>query len=301
VTRLRALVYGVGRALRGSAGRPLVTILSTGAIGVALLLVGLAVLAARNVGAVTGRWDRGVQMIVYLTDGTTPERARAIGAVLGSLHAIERVDYVPPDAAWRRLADSLGSQRRDLLDGVEAGFLPASLEVRLAGGVRSVAAASPVIDKLKHTPGVEEVEFLGDWVDRLTALLGALRFGALLLALLVGGACIYIVAGTIQLGMYARKDELDVLRLVGATDAFIRLPLVVEGALQGTVGAAIGVGLLYGVYRFGAPTLERLLGGAIGAVHLDFLGPTLVAGALGAGLVFGVLGSWLAIGRHAEA
>ena len=117
MTRIRAIVYGFARALRGSAGRPLVSLLSTGAIGVSLLLVGLVGLAAANVARLTGRWDRGVQMIVYLADGTTPERARAIGGVLRSLHAIERVDYVPPDAAWRRLAESLGS-RRDLLDGV---------------------------------------------------------------------------------------------------------------------------------------------------------------------------------------
>jgi cell division transport system permease protein len=300
MTRVRAIVYGIARALRGSAGRPLVSILSIGAIGVSLLLVGLVALATANVAALTARWDRGVQMIVYLTDGTTPERARAIGQVLRSLNAIERVDYVAPDAAWRRLADSLGAQRRDLLDGVEAGFLPGSLEVRLKGGVRSVAAASPVIERLKRTPGVEEVEFLGDWVDRLTALLGALRVAALALTLLVGGACIYVVGGTIQLGMYARRDELEVLRLVGATDGFVQLPLVVEGALQGTIGAAAALGLLYGVYRLGAPTLERLLGSAVGDVRLAFLPAPLVAGALGAGLVLGVLGSWLAIGRHAQ-
>jgi cell division transport system permease protein len=296
---MRAMFYGVGRALRGTSRRPLVAVLSTGAIGVALLIVGVVGLAAANVARLTARWDRGVQMVVYLEDDVTPERARAIGQVLAGVAAIERVDYVPADMAYRRLRESLGA-RAALLDGVETGFLPASLEVKLAGGVRGVAAASPVIDRLRRTAGVEEVEFLGDWVDRLAALLRALRAAAIGLGLLVGGACIYVIAGTIKLGMYARKDELEVLRLVGATDRFIRLPLVVEGALHGAVGAGVALGLLYLVYRLGAPALERMLAGAVGGLELTFLAPPLCGAAVAAGLLLGVAGSWLAIGRHAE-
>src|SRR5687767_12158473 len=165
MTRLRALVYGFARAVRGAARRPAVSILSTGAIGVSLLLVGLVGLAAANVSRLIARWDRGVSMIVYLEDDVTPERARAIGEILAQVHAIERVDYIPSDMAHRRLQETLGA-RHELLDGVEVGFLPASLEVKLAGGVRGVAAASPVIERLRRTAGVEEVEFLGDWVAR---------------------------------------------------------------------------------------------------------------------------------------
>jgi cell division transport system permease protein len=274
-------------------------VLSTGAIGVSLLLVGLVGLAAVNVTRLTERWDRNVQMVVYLEDDVTPERAKVIGQVLEGVPAVERVDYVPPDMAHRRLVESLGS-RRELLEDVEAGFLPAALEVRLAGGVREVAAASPVIDKLRRTPGVEEVELLGDWVQRLSALLTALRAAAVALALLVGGACTYIIAGTIKLGMYARREELDVLRLVGATDGFIRLPLVVEGALFGAVGAGLAVGGLYAVYHLGAPALERMLSGAALGLELTFFAPPVVGAALAAGLLLGVTGSWLAIGRHAQ-
>jgi cell division transport system permease protein len=299
VTRVRAFVYGLARALRGARARPVTTLLSTGAIAVSLILVGVLALAHLNVDRLTAKWGRGVHMVVYLKDDVTPERARAIGRVLGQIPAIERVDYVPSDEAQRRLAESLGP-RQDLLDGVEAGFLPASLEVTLTGGVRDVAAQSPVIERLKRTPGVDEVSFLGDWVDRLASLLGLLRTAALALALLVAGACVYIIGGTIKLGMYARRDELDILRLVGATDAFVRLPLVVEGALQGVCGAACALAALAGLYRLAAPTLERALASAVGDVKLTFLPGTLLLAALGVGLALGVMGSALAVGRHAE-
>jgi cell division transport system permease protein len=298
--RLRALLYGLQRALGGMRRRLLVSALATGAIGVSLVLVGIVYLASTNVARITGGWGEGVQMVVYLEEGASAERARAIGRVLAQVPAVERVDYIPPDVAHRRLQDSLG-ERRALLEGIEIGYLPSSLEVTLAGGVRDVAAVSPVVAKLRATPGVEEVEFLGDWVDRLTALLGTLRASALALALLVATACIYVIASTIKLGIYARKDELEILKLVGATDRFVKGPLLVEGALQGALGAGAAAGLLYLFFRLGAPALERMLAGALGPLDLAFLPGAQVALVVGAGALLGVAGSWIAIGRYAEA
>ena len=298
--KLRAILMGLGRALGGAARRPLVTLLATGAVGVSLLLVGLVVLAAQNVSRLTQPWGQGVQMVVYLGDDATPERARAIAEILRSVDAIERVDYVPPDAALARLEQSLG-ERRDLLQGVEVGYLPASLEVTLKDGVREVAEASPLVARLRATPGVEEVEFLGDWVAKVTSLIRTLRLAAAALALVVALACVYVVAGTIKLGMYARKDEIEVLKLVGATDNFVKGPLVVEGALQGALGAGVALALLFATFRLGAPALEEALAGAVGPLHLSFLPPAHAALVLAAGATLGILGSWVAIGKYADA
>jgi cell division transport system permease protein len=274
--------------------------LATGAIAVSLMLVGVVYLAQRNVAKLTGTWGGGVQMVVYLDDDVSPERAREIARILAGVDAVERVDYVPPDVAHARLAESLG-ERKDLLDGVELGYLPASLEVSLHGGVRDVAAMSPLVDRLRRTPGVEEVEFLSDWVDRLAALLRSLRLAAVALAILVAGACVYVIAGTIKLGVYARKDELEVLKLVGATDRFVKAPLLLEGALQGALGAAAAVGLLFALFKLGAPALERMLEGAVGGVSITFLPGVEAAVVVAAGAAIGVMGSWIAIGRYADA
>jgi cell division transport system permease protein len=300
IETFRAAGFGLRRALLSAVRRPLVTLLATGAVGVSLLLVGLLVLTTQNVARLTNPWGGGVQMVVYLDENASPERARAIADVLRSVDAIEQVDYVPPDQALGRLEDSLGT-RKDLLAGIEVGYLPASLEITLAPGVRQVAEASPLVAKLRATSGVEEVELLGDWVDKVTALIRSLRLSAAALALVVALACMYVIAGTIKLGMVVRKDEIEVLKLVGATDRFVKGPLVVEGALQGLLGAALALGLLFVAYHFGAPVLERALSAAVGPVELAFL-PMGHAGALLlSGLVLGVLGSWLAIGRYADA
>jgi cell division transport system permease protein len=300
IETLRAAGFGLRRALLSAVRRPLVTLLATGAVGVSLLLVGLLVLTTQNVARLTSPWGGGVQMVVYLEPDSSPERARAIADILRQVDAIEKVDYVPPDQALTRLEASLGT-RKDLLAGIEVGYLPASLEVTLAPGARQVAEASPLVAKLRATPGVEEVELLGDWVDKVTALIRSLRLSAAALALVVALACMYVIAGTIKLGMYVRKDEIEVLKLVGATDRFVKGPLVVEGAIQGVLGAALALGLLFLAFRFGAPVLERTLIAAVGPIELVFL-PAGHAGALLlSGLVLGVLGSWMAIGRYADA
>lgn len=291
-----ALVAGLRRALAGVARRPLISLSCVGAVAVSLLLVGAVHLAGENAVRLTRGWGAGVQMVIYLEPETPAERAHAIARILESVPAVERVDYVPPDEAERRLAASLGDHK-DLLVGVETGYLPASLEVALAGGVRGVAEVSPLVDKLRQTGGVEEVELLGDWVERLAATRRSLRWLAVGLALLVGAACVYVVATTIKLGALARKDELDILRLVGATERFVRAPLLVEGALQGALGAGVGAVLLYALFRIAGPAFTELLSGAFGPLELRFLpGPELALAVLvGAGL--GALGSWLAVGR----
>ena len=293
---LRAFALGIRRAMVGIGRRPIVSLSCVGAIAVSLLLVGAVHLAGENASRLTKGWGAGVQMVVYLEPDVPTERALAIARILRGVPAVDRVDYVPPDEAERRLASSLGSHK-DLLVGVETGYLPASLEVALAGGVRGVAEVSPLVDKLRHTSGVEEVELLGDWVERLAATRRSLRWLAIGLALLVAAACVYVVATTIKLGAVARKDELDILRLVGATENFVRAPLLIEGALQGALGAGVGAALLYALYRVAGPAFTGLLGGAFGPLELQFLPASSLALAVGIGAGLGALGSFIAVGR----
>jgi cell division transport system permease protein len=295
--RMRAIGYGIGRAFRGLGRRPWSSLLSTGAIAVAVLLVALVHLAATNVREMTAVWGGGVQMVIYLEDDATRDRADAIAGALTQLPAVERIAYVSPEAAHERLRGALG-EHGSLLEGVEVGLLPASLEVELSEGVRDVATVHPVIGKLRGTPGVESVEFLDDWVGKLTALLAALRIAALALALIVAGACVYIIASTIKLSLHDRRGEMEVYDLVGATGSFIRGPLLLEGVIQGALGAAIAAALAYALFIAGAEPLAAALRAAFGTVTLDFLPLRDIALLVGGGAGLGLIASWLATGHR---
>ncbi len=291
MTRLRAIFYGLGRAFHGVGRRPLISMLSIGAISVALLLVGLVALAAGNVERMTARFGRGVQMIIYLQDGVTPERAMAIADILAKVQAVEHVDYVPPDEAYKRLQETLGP-RRDLLDGIEPGFLPASLEVKLADGVRELAAASPLVARRRVTPRRRR--------GRISRRLGR--------------ASDLAPRGPARGRRGARAPRRDGVRLRRRRDDQARHVRPSRGARDPAPRRrhrwlrALAAGRRGGVARHGRrgggvrppwrsssgwlPRPRATLAGAFGEIHLAFLPQGIVLGGMAAGLVLGVIGSW---------
>lgn len=282
-------------ALRGMRAAPLIQLAATGTIAVGLLLVGLAVLGARNLEALTSHWGRGVQIVAYLRPEAPPAKALALERMLRSRPEVLSVRRVDPTEAHRRLAESLGS-RRGLLEGVEPGFLPASLELALS----PAHDARPLLALLSASPLCEEVDDLGAWVKRLGAFASVLRLGGLLLALIVAGACLYIVGSTIRLGVFARREEIEILKLVGATDRFVRGPFLLEGALQGLLGASFALGLLFAAHRLAAPRLESALSVALSHLRIEFLPLPQLGLGLAAGALLGLLGSRIALGRYLD-
>jgi cell division transport system permease protein len=212
---------------------------------------------------------------------------------------VERVRTIDTHEAYERLRRSLGT-RADLLDGVEEGFLPTSIEVGLRPGLAEVLRAHPAFERLRKTPGVEEVELMGGWAARLAAVDTLLSQVGLAVGLLVACACLYIVASTIRLGVFARRDEIEILKLVGATDRFVKAPFLIEGALQGALGTALAVALLYGLFRMGAPRVEALLGELVAAAPLSFFPAPALAAAIAGGAFLGLSGSALALGRYVK-
>ncbi len=251
--------------------RPLIAALTVGVMTVALVLVGVAYMAERNVRVLSEEWGSGVQMIVYLDEGTSDAHAEKLSEALTSLPAVQGVQYVKPEQALVHLQRSLG-QHDELLEGIEASFLPASIEVRLTEGVRDLVSARPVIERLEATPGVEEVEFLGNWVDDFTALIGQVQRGGMWLVAFAALIGIFTVVATMRLSADSRAAELRVLTLMGAPSMLSRGPNLIEGALLGLLGAGMATLLLYALFNAGAPIIAEALSTSIGAIDLHFLG-----------------------------
>ncbi len=293
------LLRTIARGLAGTRRNPLIQLVAVGTIALSLLLVGAVELARHNVARLASGWGGDVQMTVYLEDGVSPARAQQVAAALAKLPGVERVRSVDSREAYERLRRSLGA-RGALLDGVEESFLPASIEVALKPGVVDVIRAHPAFERLRHAAGVEDVDLMGDWVDRLRAAQGLLRQVGLAVGLLVLCACLYIVGSTIRLGVFARRDEIEILKLVGATNGFVKGPFLVEGALQGALGTALAGALLYGLFRLAQPRLESVLGNLMAAGPLTFFRPTELLAAVALGALLGLCGSAVALGRYVK-
>jgi cell division transport system permease protein len=291
------LVHWLAQTLRSIRSHLLIQLAATGAVAVGLLLVGLAVLGAHNVERLTRHWGSGIQVIAYMKPEVSRASVEAMARVLRARPEVLSVREVSSAAAYQRLEESLGG-RKQLLAGVERDVLPASLEISLNRG--DEALARPILALLSASPPVEEVDHLGAWVSRLDSLAALLRLGALGLALLVGCACLYIVATTIRLGVFARREEIEILKLVGATDRYVRAPYLIEGAVQGLSGSLVGVGALFVLFRVTAPRVEGLMASVMSHLQLAFLSPMQLALGISAGTLLGFLGSRLALRRYLD-
>lgn len=297
--RLRALGYALGRSLDGIRRAPRASSWAVGAVAVAFLLVGVVQLARANVQTMTSAWGKA-SMVVYLEDGVVPARAEEIRTTLAELPAVETAAYVPEDQALARLRAALGDHG-ELIDGIAPAMLPASIEVSLRAGVKDVAQARPVAQRLQSMAGVEEVEFTGEWVERQAALVSGLRRASMFLLVLVAGACLYIVTVAMRGRAQGRRREAEVMALLGASDGFVRIPPAIEGALHGGLGASLAVLLLWALYALTRDTVGMVLGTVFGGVHVAFLPPAEIALLIAAGAALGLLGSVLATRQHAFA
>jgi cell division transport system permease protein len=285
------------RGLVGLARRPLIQLTAVGTIALSLVLVGVVALVAHNAARLGESWGARVQMTVYLEDGVAPARVRQIAAALSKLPGVGRVRTVEPREAYARLKEGLGA-RADLLDGVEESFLPTSIEAELKPGLAEVMRAHPAFERLRHTPGVEEVELMGGWAERLRGMETLLRDAGVAVGLLVLIACLYIVGSTIRLGVFARRDEIEIQKLVGATDGFVKAPFLVEGAAQGALGAGLACALLYSLFAAARPRVEAALGELLSAAPLSFFSASALVLAVAGGALVGLAGSALALGRY---
>jgi len=290
--RLRTLGYATLRALASIRRRPLIAALTIGVMTVALVLVGVAHMAERNVRTMSERWGAGVQMIVYLDEGTSVEFAKNISSALNALPAVQNVTYVPPEQAMEHLRLSLG-QHDELLEGIQASFLPSSLEVQLTEGVRDLVSAHPVMERLQATPGIEDVEFLGNWVDDFTALIGRVQRAGLYLVLFASLIGVFTVVATMRLSADARASELRVLSLIGAPNVLRRGPTLIEGAVLGLLGAASATMLLWFLFSAGAPLIAAALSSSFGHVTLRFLAAKDIAQLAFFGISLGIVGGML--------
>ena len=291
---LRALAYFFGEALTSLWRSRLVNALSIGTIGVSLFVLGAFLALASNLSGVVDRWAQKVQVTFYLSDHASPEQRERLLSMLGADPAVASTAFVSREEALQRFRE-LFSDLRTLPDDIGSNPFPASIEVTLrsdrqAGDeVRRLAAA------YEQAPGVEEAEYDLVWIERLSTAVGLIRGAGAFLGGILVLAGVFTISNAIRLTVYSRQDELDIMRLVGATRAYVKGPFVVEGMIQGGLGGLVAVGLLWlsvRVFARDALAASDLIGQTAVILPAE-IGALLVLG----GMAVGLVGSLVSLGR----
>ena len=292
--KLRLWVYYFKHSFASILGNRLIYLISTGTISISLLLFGAFVLLTVNFTNWVQSWEKSLSMSVYLKDGVDEQKKEKIKKAIQKLPGAEIKEFISKDKALRDLTGTLGSQA-GLLEGLTKNPLPASYEVVFRNENLSGEDLKKIKESLEKVEGVDEVQYSEQWMEQIEGMVYMTR----ILGLIVGGllcvAVLFIVTNTIKLAIYSRRDEIEIYKLVGATDWFVKTPLLIEGAMQGILGAVIALLILFVAYSLFTFRTIQLFG--LPVMDIIFLNNGHVALILFLGLVLGLLGSFVAIGR----
>ena len=222
---------------------------------IALLLFGLALLISRQVTLMIEATTGNVEVAVYLSDPVNPDTVRSLTQTLAELEVVEDVAYETKDEAYARFIELFKDQRA-LVENVDPEALPASLRVKLSDPERYAQVEAV----LRGQPGIDRVVDQSAFLDRLFSITRVFRVGVLLVSFVMLVSAAILIANTVRMGLFARRKEIGIMKLVGATNWRIRIPFLIEGIVESLIGAGAAILFLFGLkVAFVNPLYGRIL------------------------------------------
>lgn len=287
---MRRLAHFIREALVNIRLNRTTTVIAVATTAFTLACFGVFLLLYLNLRAVATSLQSDFKVVVYVQESVPAQGVAQLQSLLKADPGVQVVSYVSKEQA---LADFRAQFPADshLLQGLGENPLPASFVVSLSPSLRSPDAVRRWAERVQSVPGVEQVQYSRDWIDNLTAIVGYLELVAVGIGTVLSAASATIIASTIRLTLYARREEIEIMRLIGATSSFIRIPYLIEGTMLGMMGSAVALAILKGGFelfkvRLGMP--GRFLGIDSG---VQFFSGQVVGLIAAAGLILGFIGS----------
>ena len=292
---MRAIQYAIEEAVLSLRRGRQAGALSTATIALALFVLGAFLVVTANLERLATEWGSVAEMSVYLKDDLTQDQRRAIEGELALGDVIASREYVSKADALARFRQTFS----DLTSTVETlgeNPLPASYELRLRSGATVADSVDRLANRLRDTAGVADVRYDRQWLSRLLSIVTIVRRVGLGLGALLTLAAALTVANVVRLALYARRDELEIMQLVGAPTAYVRGPFVMEGVLQGGFGALIALAALTLAFFVVRGRYLTPLASAVSLSSVRFLPAEvcvlLVVGGMAVGCVGGIVAAW---------
>ncbi len=276
------------------------TLASMVTVAVSLSLVGSALLIRQGVQNMTARWEGGIEFIVFIEPDATAEQIQALSDALEESPAIAEASFVNQQQAFEEF-EEMFQNTPEMIEAVSPEILPPSYRVVPVDPDAEVIRA--IGSQFEDQPGVYRVVFAFETVQQVQQLTRIVSFGILAVAIVLLVAAGLLILNTIRMAMFARRREIEVMKLVGATNWFIRVPFMLEGLIQGIVGAIIAIGAVIALNNW----LERLVTGGGSAIAIlqgfvvsssELFGTSLFV--LVVGVIVGGVGSALAVSRYLD-
>jgi cell division transport system permease protein len=279
--------YAVKEALNAVRRAPMLTALSALMIALSLLVIGLFGLVTSNIQSGLNDLEARVEVVAFLRDDADYNAVRIAQQDINKLPQVRETRYISRAQAFELAKQEL-PEFRTVFGGLDRNPLPASLEISLKPGQRGPEAVKRVADRVGVYPFVEQVSYGQDWLGTVYFLRRVATAASLILGIAFALVAALIIGAAVRMAIFARRDEILIMRLVGATDGFIRRPFLIEGLGTGLIGAGVAVLATYFIYRTLSPGLFKM----------NWLPDTWIIAMLVSGAVLGSLASAIAVRRH---
>ena len=291
------MIQLIGRAfkeaLEGIKANKEAYLITIGTTAVSMSIFGIFLVVHFNIQGMVNKWRENFQVVIYLQDNIAKKDLKKLKSYLSSMQKIDKYLYVSKDQALKKFRKRL-DRNQTILDNLDVNPLPASFELKLKNEYRNYKEIKSIAEDVKKFKGIESLEFGEGWLERIETILFFLKFIVLAIGGMICIGIILIISNAIKLSLYARKDEIEIMQLVGATDWFIKGPFLLEGILQGFLGAILSMIILYGFYEMFIDNLQtsRFF---IGARSFLFIPPRDIAYIILSGALIGYAGSYVSL------
>ncbi len=288
--------YFLRKTLSNIRAYPLVNLLSITTISIALFIFFTYLLLYINLSELLVSLGEEVQITAYLADFLSDEAAGELKKEIIEIKEVEGVSYISKEDALEYMGEAFSGQG-DVLEGLSKNPLPASFEVKLKKRFRTPEDVALVAKKIERMNGVDDVVFAREWLSRFYEVQKIVRIVGIVIGAVLSVAVIAIIAITIKLTLYAKRDEIDIMKLVGGTNFFIKVPMILEGMMQGFLGSVIAVGALSLTYHYFMEHYYKDVGLFFGAIEVNFFEPDMIVYLTIFGISLGLFGSVISFGR----
>lgn len=291
------MIRMVSRALKDMWANRFLNAVTVVTVALSILIVGAFALFFINASGLLSLWTKEIRIMAYLEADLSPERLRGMEGRMKGMAGVDEVRFISKEQALEGLREGMADGSSALLDSLEENPLPDAYEVHMAEAFRNRDRFERLAGRIAQLEGVREVEYGREWLSRFVRIIDLFRLVGIAMGGLFFLAAAFIVANTIRLVLYSRRDEIEIMRLMGGADSFIRGPFYMEGLLQGALGGAAGMGMLFGGFRFVADKVAE--GG--GFLPVRFLPNEMILGIFIGSMVVGWIGSYVSLRQFLKA
>jgi cell division transport system permease protein len=264
-------------------------------ISLSILIVSAFILFFINTSDIMNFWKKGLRIMVYVKPHILPSQMPALGRQIKSLKGVTEVRFISKEAALRQLKSQMKRQA-SLFENLAKNPLPDAFETQLDVNFQSWKKVEALATQIEALEAVQEVEYGQRWLGRIAQIFNLFTLAGYIMCGIFFMAAVFIVANTIRLVIYSRRDEIEIMRLVGAAEHFIKVPFYFQGLMQGAVGAAIGLALLFFAYWLMASNIEQET--FSGLFTIRFLSPLMAGLIILLSMLVGWFGSYISLKQY---